>query len=109
MKTIEKGQVFSFKSGGPKYVYYKRDFIEYYNAGGMGEYTHNYIKLDNLVKIGNVEDTEELNKYIEQSKNQHFDDNIVIHTDEAPFEISSRSAILYTVRRKELKVIEIYE
>ena len=109
MSKIEKGQVFSFKTGDTKYVYYAREFKAWHNAGGFGDYTHFYIKLDNLLKLGNVKDTEELSKYTESCQDNNFEDKIEIHTDEAPFEITSRTVVLFTVRRKELKTILTYE
>lgn len=109
MKIIEKGQVFSFKSGNVKYVYYGSVFKEWYNSGGFGEYSYKYIRLDDLLKLGDIQDTEELSKYIQQSKEQQFFSNIIFHEDEPPFEISSRHTELFTIRRKVAKNICIYE
>lgn len=109
MTKIEKGQVFSFKSGGPKYVYYGSVFKEWYNAGGFGEYLYKYIKLDDMLKLGDIQDTEELSNYIQESQQQQFFDSIIVHEDEAPFDISSRKTELFTIRRKVAKTIAIYE
>ena len=109
MKKLAIGDIFTFKCSDTKYVYYGRSFEEWYNSGGMGEYTYYYIKLDILLKLDGVKDTEELQQHIEKDKNQRFEDGVEIDVSEAPFEITSRQATLYNVRRKKPKTITIYE
>lgn len=109
MEKLEIGMVFTFNNSDTKYVYYGKSFREWYNTGGMGEYTYYYIKLEDLLKLENVKDTEELNKYIEESKKQKFNSCITIDKTEAPFEITSRQAVLYSIRRKKPRTITIYE
>lgn len=101
--------MFTFKCNNTKYVYYGRSFEEWYNTGGMGEYTYYYIKLDTLLELGDIKDTEELQRHIQKDKNQRFENSIEVDTTEVPFEITSRQTTLYSVRRKRPKTITIYE
>lgn len=109
MKKLETGDVFTFNCSDTKYVYYGRTFEEWYNTGGMGKYTYYYIKLDVLLRLGDIKDTEELKQHMEEDKNQRFEDCVEIDTSEPPFEITSRQTTLYSVRRKKSKTITIYE
>lgn len=109
MNNLEIGDVFSFKNSDKKYVYYGKSFKEWYNSGGMGEYTFHYIDLEKLLIIGNIKDTEKLSNYILTSTNQNFLEQIEKCSTEAPFEIDSRTVTLYTVRRKQPKQVVFYE